>query len=411
MKRSAAHRTIAAGTVVGLSVTLATTLTAPAVAAAASAPTVTETSLTGKRPVDQPLQDLLDTMVAGQGVGAVGAVQRGQATWSSAAGVRRAGTTQAARAGDAFRVGSITKTMVATVAMQLVDERRWTLQTRVDEVLPGLLPGHGDVTLEQLLSHRSGLPEFLLGVAEEQQAAGLSVDEAYAQSYTDQHLVRLALAQKWGAKPGTAFSYSNTNYVVVGLMIEKITGAPMKKVLRQRVFNKAHMPHSTFAVDARTPRRMLGEHWVDKTVHPFVQDASVFSSAGAVISTTADLNAFTGALFTGRLTSKGSLNQMKTARSQTPLRYGLGLYSMPDPCAPKGSKRMVYGHNGATFGTLASVVSTPDGRTRAAAGVTGRIFPPGDVTKQPYGEDFTLPALKLMCRQTSPPAAPLSAGR
>lgn len=167
---------------------------------------------------ERRLQEALDVFTAEYGVAAVAEVVGPNSRWAGASGVRRlTPNPRPARPEDRFRVASVTKSMVATLALQEVARGRWSLSTTVGSVLPGLLPDHDEVTVEQLLSHRSGLPEYLTpitaGAASPQEAIDLvSVPR------TDLELVRDALAQPWAFEPGTAFGYSNTNYVVVGMM-------------------------------------------------------------------------------------------------------------------------------------------------------------------------------------------------
>jgi D-alanyl-D-alanine carboxypeptidase len=108
-------------------------------------------------------------------------------------------------------------------------------------------------------------------------------------------------------------------------------------------------------------------------------DPDVFGAAGAVTSTTSDLMAFTGALLTGRLTDPGTVAAMTAPRSAPPQEYGLGVYRIPDPCAAPDQPAYLYGHDGASYGTVSMVLSSPDGSRSLALAVTGRdlTVPPG----------------------------------
>ncbi|MGL5852946.1 MAG: serine hydrolase domain-containing protein, partial [Phycicoccus sp.] len=132
-----------------------------AAVAAQEAPASAAPAAVSSAGTDQ-LDASLDALTAAGAVGAVG-YSRGadRSTWAGAAGVRTIDGAQPARPGDKARVASVTKAMVATLAMQEVDAGRWTLQTTVGEVLPGLIPEQEDITLDQLLSHRSGLPDYV----------------------------------------------------------------------------------------------------------------------------------------------------------------------------------------------------------------------------------------------------------
>ena len=141
-----------------LSALVATQLwAAPAAVAAAPGSAVVE----APGPAAARLHARVNAVQAAGAIGVVATTSGPRIRWSGAAGVRSLDTGRRARARDTARVGSVTKTMVATLALQEVQRSRWTLSTTVDDVLPGLLPGHGSLTLEQLLSHRSGLPDYL----------------------------------------------------------------------------------------------------------------------------------------------------------------------------------------------------------------------------------------------------------
>lgn len=320
------------------------------------------------------LQESLDAMTAAGAVGAVAEVSSARHTWRSASGIRRIGGA-AARPRDRFRAASITKTMVATLVLQQVQRGRWTLDTRVDRVLPHVLPGHGDVTIRQLLSHRSGLPDYLVPLVEDAKTAPALLD-VIGRHRTDRELVRAALTLPWLSESGTGFSYSNSNYVVLGMMLRKATGRSIARLLDRRVFRPARMHHSSFA---RSPG-IRGPHLTEYAT--FAQplaltrfDPTLFSSAGAVVSTVDDVDRFFDALLGGRLLSRRLVRTMATPLTPEPLPYGLGIYSVTDPCpAPDGSTQTLLGHDGASFGTLSISLSSPDTRRQVTVAFTGRNF-------------------------------------
>ena len=120
---------------------------------------------------------------------------------------------------DRFRVGSITKTFVAVVVLQLVDEHRLRLGDTVEHWLPGLIPDGGRITVRELLGHRSGLADYAGDAA--------FVRETLAQSrrrWRPRELVRVALAEGPVARPGERFAYASTNYVILGMVVESATG-------------------------------------------------------------------------------------------------------------------------------------------------------------------------------------------
>ncbi len=323
--------------------------------------------------------------------------------WSGAEGLRHRERRQPARDHDRFRIGSITKPMIATLVMQEVERGTWTLGTRVEDVLPGLLPGRPEVTLEHLLSHRSGMPTGTDALLLARISDPQSWDEllgALGQDYTDADHVAAALATPWLADPGTVFSYSNAGYVVLGMLLEEVTGRDLERLLRDRVFRPAGMPRTDYPDEPQSRGPFLAEAAYTGTediggagwygLDHF--DPDVFGAAGAVTSTTADLLAFTDALLTGGLTRPGTVGDMTAPRSTEPLDYGLGVYRLPDPGPAPGEPAYLYGHDGASFGTVSIVLSSPDGSRSLALGVTGR-----DLTVLPDLTAVLVPMLLATC--------------
>jgi len=180
--------------------------------------------------------------------GAVGVTARVSAPgvrWTYAAGRTRP-SGRKARPDDVFRVGSVTKQMIAVLALQQVARGRWKLRTKVDSISPGLLGSHGGVTVKQLLSHTSGLPDYLRPLVANTTTKRKFLD-AVSLSYDPLTLLATGLAKDWQFRPGTRWRYSNTNYVALGLLLEESTGKPLSTLLRNRVFRPAKLGQTTYA--------------------------------------------------------------------------------------------------------------------------------------------------------------------
>lgn len=330
---------------------------------------------------DEDLDDTLQGLVDDGAVAVSARVETPERTWRGASGVREQARPAPARSHDRFRVASITKAMVATLVLQVVEKGTWSVDTRVDTVLPGVFPDHPQVTVEHLLSHRSGAPtgtDMLLAARIEDPTSVAELFAVLGEDYADEEHVAAALATPWLAEPGTAFSYSNSGYVVLGMMLEEQTGQSVERLLRERVFRPAGMRYSAYPDESRTLGPFLSEAaWTGESEGGWWSladfDPDVFSHAGAATSTTADLNRFTEALVTGDLLEQETVDDMLTPRSDGPLEYGLGAYRLPDPCAgPEDEDPYLYGHDGATFGTLSIAFTSPDGERQVSLGVTGR---------------------------------------
>lgn len=354
-------------------------------------------------------------MAAAGAIGVAGA-SRGASgpTWKGAAGVRSIDAALPAKAFDTFRIGSVRKSMIATVALQEVQKKRWSLSTRVGQVLPGLLPGHDAVTLEELLSHRSGLPDYILPITGNPATDPAHFFAALKHRYTDQQLIAAALTQPWLFTPGTQFSYSNTNFVVVGMMLAAVNHSSVGALLKQRIFGPAGMSSATFPM---TGPSYAHPHLSDYALfnRPYNLDdtsATLFSSAGGVVANAADLDRFYRALFTGKLLSPALVISMATPRSTMPLAYGLGIYAVGDPCpGPDGGPVALYGHDGATFGTATFAFTSADGTRQASIGWGGRQYVAGNPPTAVAANTFLVDAFIASCPRPVPPAARAQASK
>jgi D-alanyl-D-alanine carboxypeptidase len=289
--------------------------------------------------------------------------------------------------------------MVAILVMQEVEKGTWSLDTSVADVLPGALPR--DVTIEQLLSHTSGAPTATDYLIADHMTDPADVDEfieVLGDHYSEGDHVRAVHAAPWMLEPGTGFSYSNAGFVTLGMMLEKVTGEDLDDLLEERVFEPAGMRHSDYPERPGTRGPFLddaaytgteGAGWY--SIEHF--DPTVFRAAGAATSTRSDLAAFTEALVTGDLVDPATVTDMLTPRSTDVLEYGLGTYRLPDPCVPG---EYLYGHDGATFGTLSIALTSLDGERQLSMGVTGRNVSADPDALYDLG-DLLVPLLEATC--------------
>ncbi|MEU5216696.1 serine hydrolase domain-containing protein [Streptomyces sp. NPDC020807] len=266
-----------------------------------------------------------------------------------------------------FRIGSVSKTFSTVVLLQLVQEGRLTLDTSVNTYLPGLLPDDR-ITVRHLLTHRSGLADYTNAMFEKT-VPGFEAVRNRVFGYEE--LVALSLAEPRTTEPGVSYKYSNANFVVVGMLIEKLTGRPVADAYERRIFKPLKL-RSTSYVHPDT--RIKGLH-VRGYLHPdeeggalvnsTEQTVSWAQSAGAVISSPGDLNTFTSALMRGRLLSPAMLEAMTTVTPTdgTNTRfYGLGLRRYDLSCGTQ-----VFGHTGTVQGYYTYAFSTRDGRRSLSA--------------------------------------------
>ncbi|GHC39858.1 serine hydrolase domain-containing protein [Streptomyces cinnamoneus] len=262
------------------------------------------------------------------------------------------------------RIGSNTKTFTAVVVLQLVGEGKVGLDATVDTYLPGLVRGEGidgrHITVRQLLQHTSGLPNY---------TKYLGDDVRY---YDPRELVDMALQHKAGFDPGTKWEYSNTNYVLAGLIVQKVTGRSLAEEMEQRIIKRIGLRHTYFPArgDATIREPHPQGYYQDSAGAPLrdvtEMDPSWGWAAGQMISTNSDLDRFFTALLAGRLLPAAQLAQMRTTVPAeyfgSGVRYGLGLVSRPLSCGG-----VYWGHGGSLPGYETRGGATDDGRAANVA--------------------------------------------
>ncbi|WP_375138026.1 serine hydrolase domain-containing protein [Streptomyces sp. Act143] len=333
----------------------ATADSAPAPAGAAA---LAEPDLAGVRAV-------LRTALRQGAPGALARIDDRDTVYRAVTGVadRKTGRTISTR--DRFRIGSVTKTFSAVVLLQLVDERKLRLDTSVNHYLPGLLPDDR-ITVRHVLSHRSGLYDYTNDMFA-RTVPGFEAVRTKVFSYRE--LVNRSLRHPRTNRPGVAYSYSNTNFVVAGMLIEKLTGQSVQTAYEKRIFEPLGL-RNTFYVHpgVKLPGRHARGYLTPDTPGAALVDAtrqttSWAQSAGSIISTAGDLNTFLSALLRGKLTSAASLDQMQRWwKVNGNTSYGLGLRRRTLSCGVS-----VYGHTGAVQGYYTYAFTSKNGRRSVSA--------------------------------------------
>jgi D-alanyl-D-alanine carboxypeptidase len=283
------------------------------------------------------------------------------------------------RSGDEFRIGSETKTFVATVVLQLVAEGRLSLDDTVARWLPGVVSGNGNdgntITVRELLQHTSGLYNYAVNFPELASTAAFEADR-YT-TYTPEQLVAIAMQHKPDFAPGSRWEYSDTNYILVGMIIQRVTGLTWQQEVFDRIIEPLGL-HQTLApgTDPSLPGAHLhgySSFGSGPQVDVTSANMTYAGSSGSMISTTADLIKFHRALLGGRLLPPAELAEMETtvpAHDFDALwpgaRYGLGLMWLPLSCGGG-----IYSHGGDVPGYTTLDGTTPDGQYAVAVEATG----------------------------------------
>ncbi|MFF0234318.1 serine hydrolase domain-containing protein [Micromonospora sp. NPDC005254] len=275
------------------------------------------------------------------------------------------------------RIGSNTKTFTAVVVLQLVGEGRIDLDATVEHYLPGVVRGNGNdggaITVRQLLQQTSGLPDYDDVLFTQPQDL---VDKSHSY-YQPRRLVDAALTNAPHFAPGAKWEYSNTNYVLAGLIVEQVTERPIGEEITNRIIRPLGLrdtywpgvgeqrlrgthPHGYVAVAP-------GAEWVDVTD----MDPSLGWAAGQLVSTPDELRTFFEALVGGRLLKPAQQAAMMTTvpapgfEPTGEYEYGLGIARHELPCGGDG-----WGHGGDIQGFETRNLVTEDGRGAVVA-VTG----------------------------------------
>ncbi|MGW1505209.1 serine hydrolase domain-containing protein [Streptomyces mirabilis] len=316
-------------------------------------------------PDDAGLQAVLHTALSQGAPGAMVRVDDNGTVHRLSEGVADRATGRAITTTDRFRVGSVTKSFSAVVLLQLVDEGKLDLDASVNTYLPGLLPDDR-ITVRQVMSHRSGLYDYTNDMF------ALTVpgfESVRNKVFSYQDLVTLSLKHGVTNAPGAAYSYSNTNFVVAGMLIEKLTGHSVATEYQDRIFTPLNLTdtfyvHPDTAIPGTHANGYLtpdeaGGALVDSTE----QTVSWAQSAGAIISSTQDLDTFFSALMSGQLMSAAQLAQMQQWTTVNSTQgYGLGLRRRDLSCGIS-----VYGHTGTVQGYYTYAFASKDGKRSVTA--------------------------------------------
>ncbi|MBC3841864.1 beta-lactamase family protein [Streptacidiphilus sp. 4-A2] len=309
---------------------------------------------------NEQLQSAFEQLAAGRGPGVFAQVtDQGEEVFSAAAGTADLARPRPITSTDRFRIASATKPMLATVILQLTAEGRLAPTDTVQHLLPELLPGGDRISVESLLRMRSGLPDYVWAVL------GDPPEVSRLQRYfRPEELIGIALAQPDRWEPGRAWRYSNTDYLLLGLIAEAITGTALPELLRQRIFgplglHATCMPVRDVHIEGPHPRGYFRNDIESGYVDTTEFTPSESWASGAVISTPPELARFLDALLDGRLLPPTEVDAMRTMAPATgELHYGMGLFSYR-----LANGTLLHGHGGTHFGVACYAFRSERGRT------------------------------------------------
>lgn len=309
-------------------------------------------------------------------------VRRGErVVYQLALGWRDAAARAPADAETRFRIGSVTKVFTAVMIYQLVDEGRLSLDTPLARFFPRVANAER-ITVRDLLGHTSGVGEY---------AAGLD----RRAPLTREALVTRIESLPAAFEPGARWQYGNTNFALLGFIVEAVTGSTYDAELQRRIMRRAGLRRTRYggAVDPAA-NEARAYFWDDGGWQPQPDESlEVAAGAGAVVSTTDDMTRFAAALFAGRLISAASLAEMRQGKTDAagyPHGKGFSPFTVPD------AGRSGFSHNGSVGAFTALLGYVPRDSLAVALTVNGHNYPQNRVffavRRILYGVPFALPS-------------------
>jgi D-alanyl-D-alanine carboxypeptidase len=256
-------------------------------------------------------------------------------------------------------VGSVTKSFTAVLILKLVEEGRLSLDTPVSKWFPDL-PSADEISIRHLLNHSSGIPEIIPKVLLKS-----IIPSTY---WKPEELVDLIAKDEPQSTPGTRFDYSNSNYILLGLIIEEVSGKPFTQLLHEQIIDPLNLEHTHFIPYETAPVQLVTGFDRDMASIPGMLTigtdntswaTSAFTS-GAMASTAEDLGVFFERLFAGALLSPSTMEEMTTfidaSNPGFPEQTGSGLGLM----RIEVDEQELIGHAGQFMGSTAIVMHSPD---------------------------------------------------
>ncbi|MFC8563550.1 serine hydrolase domain-containing protein [Peribacillus frigoritolerans] len=313
-------------------------------------------------------QAMRDTLQLGY-PGILAKTAEGGKTWGYAAGVADLSTKKPMKTDFRFRIGSVTKTFIATVLLQLAGENRLNLDDSIEKWLPGVIQGNGydsnQITIRQILNHTSGIADYI-------KSKDFDIKDT-KKSYTAEEFVKMGVSLPPDFAPGKGWSYSNTGYVLLGILIEKVTGNSYAEEVENRIIEPLELSNTFLpgnstvipgTMHARGYERYDGESELKDVTY-----SNPGSSDGDLISTADDLNKFFSYLLSGKFLKEQQLKQMLTT-VPTGIKgidgYGLGIYETKLP-----NHVSIWGHAGGVPGFSTFAGGTLGGKHTLAINLNG----------------------------------------
>jgi D-alanyl-D-alanine carboxypeptidase len=311
-----------------------------------------------KRPIKEEMQTILDKTIIKYGVNGVSAavIFPDKSIWTGVSGISH--DTVAIKPDMLFAIGSITKNFVAILTLKLVEEGALSLDDSLSKWLPAFPNINGAITIRQLLNHTSGIYMFWSN-----QRIWDDLKKDRTKIWTPEEV--LSYIKEPYFPPGEGYRYSNTNYLLMAMIIEKVTASNLSTEFRERFWKPLAIKNAYLSIQEEIPENqahVFGDNFnndgsnLDLTFLPRASHESITFGSAGLFMTAKDLAHWCYALFEGEVLNRQSMKEMLNFdSSKSGYGLGVGLFKKS-----MGSGEKVIGHSGANIGTSAYMVHLPD---------------------------------------------------
>jgi CubicO group peptidase (beta-lactamase class C family) len=282
------------------------------------------------------ITDLLNAYVKQNAFnGSVLVYEHGQDIYNNSFGYKNVAKEETNNENTVYQIGSVTKQFTATIILKLAEQKKLKVTDKLSKYFPDY-PKGDSITIKQLLTHTAGIYNYTND--------GTFMQTEAVKPTTEKKMLALFKNRPLDFSPGTQWSYSNSGYLLLGYIIQKITGQPYEKIVRQYIFNPLHMNESGFDfTNLKNPMKATGYFSIDgkKSEEAGIVDSSVSFSAGAIYSTTYDLLKWHKAILNNTI-----IKRISAEEAFTPVKdhygYGWGIDSIEG--------KRITAHSGGIFG-------------------------------------------------------------
>jgi len=316
-----------------------------------------------------------------KGMGSFALSKGGEVIYARAIGYANVSKKQKPNPETKYRIGSISKTFTATIIMQLQEEGKIDLSDKLASYFE-IIPNAKDITIDQMLSHRSGIFNF---------TNAQDFPSIMTRPMSREQLLEKIAYYEPSFSPGKKYEYSNSNYVLLSMIIESVEKKTFQQVLKERIVEKCTLKDTYYGGKINSNKNEAFSYIkIDKWKAFPESDLSIPLGAGGIVSTPTDLNQFFYGLFSGKLISEESLKKMTTLRDN----YGYGLISAPF------YEKTAFGHNGKIDNFLSSSLHFQAENVTISYLSNGADMVPNDILIGAlsiyFGRDYEIPSFKAL---------------